>query len=189
MNIVISNEGLSRANKALSHIRGGFPRAVAAAVNRTLESMKTDITAETKKRYFAKPSDIRKTLTPKRANGTKMQGILISRGGHRKLQDYKLTPKTPQKGRQTVFKGAVKRDGGLKPMPEAFMMDTPNAGFVLFIRIGSGRAWRNIKHVSSPAIPQIIKNQETVNAVQTHAEQVFEERLTHETRRLLNLLP
>ena len=82
------------------------------------------------------------------------------------------------------------REGGLKPLPKgAFMMNTPNAGYVLFRRVRPGRRWQNITHVHSPAIPQIIKNKETVLTVEKKTQEVFERRLNHEVFRMLKLTP
>ena len=66
MNIGISTEGIERANAVLKHIKGAFPRVLASTTNRVLEGMRTDIVAETKERYFVKPSEIRKTISLKR---------------------------------------------------------------------------------------------------------------------------
>lgn len=190
IDVHIEQESLARAYNLLRHIPGAFPRAVSAASNRTLESMRTDTVRETQKRYFVKPGDIRKTLTLKKTNAGNLQGAMISKGGRRKLSDYQLTPKNPRAGRQGGFKGAVKREGGLKPLPlDTFMMNTPNAGYVLFTRVRPGRGWQNIKHVHSPAIPQIIKNEETVEIVEIHTREVFEKRLNHEVMRLLGVTP
>ena len=65
MNITVSAPALERANNALRHIPGAFPKAVALATNRTLEGLRTDAVSETKERYFVKAGDVRKTLTLK----------------------------------------------------------------------------------------------------------------------------
>ena len=190
VNIQIDQALLDSAYQALRSIPGAFPRAVAAAANRTLETMRTDTARETKERYFVKSGDVRKTLTLRKARSGSLSGAMISRGSRKNISKYQITPRTPQAGRRKGFKGAVKREGGLKPLPEGtFMINTPNAGYVLFTRIRPGRSWRNIKHVHSPSIPQIIKNDETVDAVQAHAEEVFVKRLNHEVMRMLKLLP
>ncbi len=43
--------------------------------------------------------------------------------------------------------------------------------------------------LKSPAIPQIIKNDETVKAMEKGAEERFSKRLDHEVMRLLGVLP
>ncbi|MBQ7665356.1 MAG: phage tail protein [Synergistaceae bacterium] len=190
INVSIEQNSLERAYKLLKHINGAFEHAVAMATNRTLEGVRTDAVRETAGRYFAKSGDIRKTITVNKASAGKLTGTVVSRGGRRKLSQYQLTPKTPQAGRKKGFKGAVKRDSGLKPLPHGtFMMNTPNAGYVLFIRTNPGRGWQNIKHVVSPSIPQIVKNEETVKIVEMQARERFEKRLNHEVMRILTVLP
>lgn len=190
VDVSIEQASMARAYNLLRHINGGFPRTVAAAVNRTLESMKTETVRETQEKYFVKPGEIRKTLKLRKASAGNFQGTMFSKGGRRKLSNYQLTPRRPQTGRKNVFQGAVKRAGGLKTLPEdTFMMNTPNAGYVLFRRVRPGRRWQNITHVHSPAIPQIIKNKETVLTVEKKTQEVFERRLNHEVFRMLKLTP
>lgn len=188
IDVRIDQAHLNRAYQALRLIPGAFPRAVAAASNRTLETMRTDTVNETSERYFAKPGDIRKTITLKRASAGKLSAVMLSRGARKNISKYQITPKSPRAGRKDGFMGAVKREGGLKPLPEGtFMINTPNAGPVLFLRTSRGK-W-GIEHVHSPSIPQIIKNKDTVDAVETHAQEVFVKRLDHEVMRILKLLP
>ena len=185
MNIMISAPALERANNALRHISGAFPRAVASAANRTLEGVRTDAVSETKGRYFAKPGDIRKTLTLKRASAGNLAGAVVSRGTRKSLADYKLTPTAPRKGRHTALKGAVKRDG-LESLGNAFLVRR-GGKYRPYSRTGTGR-W-NIEPLISPAIPQIIKNEETVKVIEKGAEERFSKRLDHEVLRLLGALP
>lgn len=184
MQIAISTDGLERANKALAHIRGAFPRAVAAASNRVLEGMRTDVIAETKERYFAKPSEIRKTLTLKKTSANSLQGAMISRGARKSLADYNLTPKSPKKGMKGI-QGAVKRDG-IKNIPGAFLL-RHGAKYKPYVRTGRGKF--GIKMLVSPAIPQILKNEETIKIVEQKASERFEKRLDHEVLRVLGMLP
>ena len=185
MNITISASALKRANNALRHISGAFPRAVANATNRTLEGLRTDAVSETKGRYFVKSGDVRKTLTLKRAGAGNMAGAVVSRGSRKNLAEYKLFPTAPRKGRMASLKGAVKRDG-LKSLGNAFLVRR-GGKYRPYTRTGTGR-W-NIEPFISPAIPQIIKNEETVKAMEKGAEERFSKRLDHEVMRLLGVLP
>ena len=188
MNITISAPALERANNALRHIRGAFPRAVASATNRTLEGLRTDAVSETKGRYFAKSGDIRKTLTLKRASAGNMAGVMVSRGKRKSLAEYKLTPTAPRKGRRAALRGAVKNDGLKSLGSNAFLIRLGAAGrYWPYIRTGKGR-W-DIKALISPSIPQIIKNEETVKIMRQKAAERFEKRLDHEMLRLLGVLP
>ena len=188
MNIAVSAPALERANNALRHIKGAFPRAVALATNRTLEGLRTDAVSETKGRYFVKAGDVRKTLTLKRASAGNMAGAMVSKGSRRSLAEYKLTPTAPGKGRRTALKGAVKNDGLKSLGNNVFLIRLGAAGrYWPYIRTGKGR-W-DVKALISPAIPQIIKNEETVKIMRQKAAERFEKRLDHEMLRLLGALP
>lgn len=183
MKVSISAEALERANAALKHINGAFPKAVASATNRTLEGMRTDAVNETKGRYFAKPGEIRKTLTLKRASTGNLGGAMVSRGGRKSLAEYRLTPSKPSKGKTIM--GAVKQ-GGMKSLGDAFLINR-GGKYRPYRRTGPGR--RDIEPLISPAIPQIIKNEETVKVMEQGAAERFEKRLDHEVLRLLGALP
>ena len=184
MNMFISAEGLERANAVLKHIKGAFPRAVASTTNRVLEGMRTDAVAETKGRYFAKPSDIRKTITLKKANAGNLTGAMVSRGARKTLADYQLLPKSPKKSMKGL-QGAVKTDG-LKNIYSGFLVRR-GGKYKPYIRTGSGK-W-GIQSINSPAIPQILKNEETIAFLEKKASERFEKRIDHEVIRLLGLLP
>ena len=184
MNISISAEGIERANVALKYIKGAFPRAAASTVNRVLEGMRTDTIAETKSRYFAKSSDIRKTITLKKTSSGNLNGAMISKGNRKSLADYQLIPKSPKKGMKGL-QGAVKTDG-LKNISGGFLVKR-GGKYKPYIRTGSGK-W-SIQSIISPAIPQIIKNDETVENMEQKASERFEKRLDHEVMRILKLMP
>ena len=183
------DEDLVRAYQLLKKIPGAFPQAVSNAVNRTLETVRSEAVRGTAGRYFVKQGEVRKTIDLKKTSAGNLHGAMISRGKRKRLQEYKLTPNSPA-GNKKGFKGAVMREGGLKPLPKGtFMMNTPTAGWLLFNRIRPGKGWGNIEHIGSPSIPQIIKNRETFAEMQLRADRVFWQRLDHEVMRILGALP
>ena len=84
------------------------------------------------------------------------------------------------------LQGAVKRDGGLKQLKGAFLLKRGDK-YKPYVRTGQGK-WA-VEYLISPAIPQILKNEETVKIIEQKASERFEKRLDHEVMRLLNLLP
>ena len=171
------------AYEALRNIPGAFPRAVSRALNRTLEFMRTESVDQTKKRYFVKAGDVRKTITLKKSNSGNLFGAMVSRSPRRTLADYKITPRSPNLGKRKLM-GAVKQEGGLKTLPQGtFLISTPNTGVLPFIRVRKGK-W-GIQKVMSPSIPQIVKNTETYWTVQRKAQNIFEKRLKHEVLSIL----
>ena len=77
-----------------------------------------------------------------------------------------------------TFKGAVVRAGGLKPIPLAFLI--PGSGKDKpVIREPDG----SLRPLTSPSVPQLMKNRISVNKAFAVAEEVFEKRIEHEINR------
>lgn len=189
--VQISNDALARANSALRQMLSESPRAIARAVNRTMDGLRTDAVRETTQKYFVKAKDVRASFTPKKASAGNLMGAMVSRGKRHSLADYKLTPSTPRPGKKTQLKGAVKQEGGLKSLGPAFLVKRKGGGYFPFYRVGTGNGNRNkgIQSLISPSMPQIIKNKETVQVMERGAEERFRKRLDHEILQILGALP
>ena len=187
INLQISNNGLERANSALRKILAETPRAVARAVNRTMDGMRTDAVSETHKKYFVSAKDVRGSISFRKASAGNLMGTMVSKGKRYSLADYQLTPSSPRIGRKTPLKGAVKREGGLKSLGPAFLVKRAGGRYFPFFRTGKGKYDMHL--LISPSMPQIIKNEETVNVMERGAEERFAKRLDHEVMRLLEALP
>ncbi len=187
INIQISDTALERANSALKKILEDSPRAIARAVNRTMDGLRTDAVRETTQKYFVKAKDVRASISFRKANPGSLMGAMVSKGKRHSLADYQLTPSKPRLGRPMPLKGAVKREGGLKPLGPAFLVKRSGGRYFPFYRIGKGK-WK-MNSLISPSIPQIIKNEETVKAMEQGAEERFRTRLDHEVMQLLGVLP
>lgn len=177
MMIDISAEQLRRANDALRGFPGAFPRALASSTNRTIEGVRTDAASETKKRYHVSSGDVRKTITLKKASAGSLEGTMLSRGPRRSLADYKLT------GGRGNMQGAVKTDG-MKSLKNAFLVNRGGKARA-YIRT-SGERW-GIEPLISPSIPQIVKNEETVEAMEKGAAVRFRKTLDHDILRLMGV--
>ncbi len=186
--IQISEETLKRANSQLSHIKKAYPLAVARAVNRTTDGMRTDAVNAAVERYYVKPTDVRKTITFRKATSAFMTGTMVSRGRRRSLKDYMLTPSRPTKGAKTEVQAAVKRKGGMKPLPRAFLVKRAGGKYFAFYREGYDPAnpkRKGIRSYISPSIPQILNNKEIVEQINERAVDRFSKRLDHEVLYLL----
>ena len=195
INLQITDNALAHANSALRKILTDSPKAVARAVNRTMEGLRTDAVKETRKKYFVSAKDVRASISFRKANAGNLMGAMVSKGKRHSLADYKLTPNTPKPGGKTVLKGAVKTDGGLKELRKAFLVKRAGGRYVPFYRLHSGAGSSNqyrhkgIRAFISPSMPQIIKNKETVEVMEKGAEQRFSKRLNHEILQLFGALP
>ena len=195
VSIQVTNNKLARANTALRRILSETPQAVARTINRTVEGLKTDAARETSRRYFVKATDVRASMSPKKASSGNLQGAMVSKDKRHLLDYYKLTPTSPNPGGKTEIKGAVKTAGGLKTLKSAFLVRRAGGTYFPFVRVGSGAGssnqyrYKGIRSLIAPALPQIIKNRDTVKAMRMGAEERFIKRLDHEILRLFGALP
>ena len=77
INLSISNEALVRAVSDLRSAQSKFPQAVARAVNRTMDGMRTDAVKETSKRYFVKAGEVRKSISFRKASAGNLMGAMV----------------------------------------------------------------------------------------------------------------
>ena len=161
-------------------------RAANMAMTRALDNLKSNLARETVSRYYVKASDIRKSITAKVSTGAGIkQGLIISRAPRLNLSAFKISPKTASyrmKGRQ--YRAAVKRDAGLKGLAHNVFYIPKRKKMYKRITAG-GRGFQNLRAVLGPAIPQMLKNEQTFEVVTQKANEVFTERLNHEVKRLL----
>ena len=183
INITGFDESLKRAARALTHVRGGFEKAVSLSLNRTLEGLRTDAARETKERYYLNSSEIKNSMSLKKSSPGDLNAVLKSRGKRKSLADYQLTPKAPKPGARPQLRGAVKKAGGLKSLGNAFLIRRSGKYRPYYRDNGKLHAF------ISPAVPQAVANDETVEKLNQSAGERFEKRINHEVLRLLGALP
>ena len=150
-------------------------RAANLAMSRALDSMKTQLSKETTKTLTARLSTVA---------GFK-QGVIISRAPRLSLTAFKVNPKSPSyrmKGRR--YQAAVKREGGMKTLSANSFYIPKRKKMYRRIQAG-GRGFQNLRMLQGPAIPQMLKNEQTKDAITQKTKEVFEYRLSHEIKRLL----
>lgn len=161
---------LERLKKLLSHIPGAFSRAAKKAAGETIRAMKKTAGDEASKVYETTGAKVRKHITLYPSSGT-----LMARGRRMNLSDYRMTPKrvrNPQHG----IRGSVLRSTGMRFIPRGFLMRGANSGKVLaMMRTGKGR--RDIKPLVSPAVPQMLENEEVSGVLEEEAGRIVLEKL------------
>ena len=191
IDIQISDEAIRRANVALDRLKSLFPRVLPRVINRTMDGLRTDAVRETTEKYFVKAKDVRASLSFRKATAGNLMGAMVSKGKRHSLADYKLTPSTPSPGKRPSVKGAVKKAGGLKPLSRAFLVKRAGGRYFPYYRIGyrsDNRQRAEIRSYISPSMPQIVKNEETVRAMELGAEERFTKRLNHEIMRAIGAI-
>lgn len=178
---VTSDQAIERAKKLLSEVPGGVETALMRSINRAAQAGKTQAVKEVRARYTVKAADVRQTLTTSKATRAKLEAEIVSRGPMLGLAAYKHSPKTDSTGaNQKRVRVSVKRDGGMKPLGQAFVWHGK-----IMQRVGKKRL--PIEKKLGPSIPSIIGNQEVVEAIEERTEEMIVKRLDHEVNRILKV--
>lgn len=185
VNIYISAEELQAFGIQLGRLRHKTPAVVARAANKAAIKARTDIDKETTDRYLTKKAAVRKTSTLHRATYATMTARLVYTDGFRNLTRWSGRPGgnavRPMKAHQrfdknprNYFAHVMKKNGhkALAGGGEIPFIQIPKNGVMLLFR-RTGRSRYPIKGVAAPAIPQIVKNRETMQAVGVKAFDVM----------------
>ncbi|MBR0035002.1 MAG: hypothetical protein IJP54_04960 [Synergistaceae bacterium] len=136
--------------------------AVLNAHRAAIAELKQLAVSETVQKYYISAGRIRSAMRST-STGFTVRSAMLS------MDKYKLSPTKPR--RKYTLIGAVKREGGLKPLgPNAFLY-----GKHPFKR--EGRSRLPISLITGPSIAQIVGNDETGELLQERAEKLFNEKL------------
>lgn len=180
--IVPKGEQIERAMKELARIKNGAPRALAAAINKTLPGVRTDIRREVQQRYTAKAGKIGKSIKiSKRASPSDLTGVVAGNYKPIPLIDFKVSPKTITNPRPA---GGLKVEvikGESKMLPHAFI--APLGGTMQIAeRVGKQRF--PIKVLYGPSAIAAIQDDAVFARLNQAAADRLEKNLDHEIDRL-----
>lgn len=180
--IKIETKDLLRAEQFLQHIPGGAVNAAASALNRSIEAGVTMASIKAREEYFILHRSIKASVKINRARADKLIASAISRGPRRELIDFRVSPPTAK--RVPMVRVAVRKSGGIKDLPGAFVGIGQSTGMLHVLkRTGRNRYPLHIKY--GPSVPEMIGGQKVKPFVEERAKEVFLQRLDHEIGRVL----
>ena len=138
VSLTITGDQMKRLQKAMSQIKDGVPKALAGAINRTLNKGKTEVKRAIRQHYLIKAKDIPAKV--RGVNPTRLyNGQLFIRDTMVDLNKFRVRPKGVQrrKNKKMLFV-QVKTTGG-KLMPHAFVAGMPSGYIGPFERRGTER--------------------------------------------------
>ena len=160
---------ITRLKNLLSHIPNAYNKAAKKAASETLKALKLTASEEASKVYAMSPAEIRKAIKLYPSSGT-----LKVTGRRKNLTDYRITPKKP--GIRKLMRGAVMRQGGLKAIPRGFLIHGRNSGKIIAM-LRTGSKPQDIESLTSPAVPQMMENEQVNQAISGMAESDVMKRL------------
>lgn len=178
--IEVDTKALKRVAVELAEVsRKDVPKAIVSALNRTIQTVGTDMKREAVQRYEIKSGDVQKTLKIKRASASQMQANAQSTGRPLGLFHFKVKPRKKPTARAKSVKVKIKKSDGYKEIktnPKAFIAD--HNALNVFKRVGAKRL--PIERLTTLSIPQMISNPAALANIQKHAQETLEKRTAHE---------
>lgn len=183
--IYVSAENIRKAQLLLGHMPGMFRKSLSAAINRAAYGARAEAARRPPEKYYIRSSDVRDTITIKKATVENLQAYIKSRGTRRPLTLFKVVPKRiPKKKLKTMLRVGILKDEGLKSIPRAFLNRGTSSGKLHVLqREDSERYPIHIKY--GPSVPQMIGHKYVRSLVERRAQEVLDDRLDHEINRIL----
>lgn len=180
VDIEVDTKALKRVAIELAEVsKKDVPKAMVAALNRTIQTVRTDMKREATQLYEIKSGDVQKTLKIGRASASRLQANAQSTGRPLGLFHFKVKPrKKPTKKIKAVQVKIKKADGykDIKTNPKAFIAN--HNALNVFKRVGKNRL--PIVRLTTLSIPQMISNPVALANIQKHAQETLEKRTAHE---------
>lgn len=184
--------------KKLSEITDKSQLVMMRAMNRTVSTITTSVKKEVSARYFVSQKNVAKTLHIEKSTTGNLTASVISEGSKLGLEKFKVSPLRPVKlsknGKRTpgVYKAAIKKAGGLKPLTGKNIIGRKNKPFVAIMSNGhTGVFFREtwdaypIKSIMGPAVPQLAGKKEVMEKVNKQANETLQKRIEHELGRVM----
>jgi hypothetical protein len=169
-----------RAQRALHRIKNGVPRAMAPAINRSLEKGRTTVKREIRKVYLIKAKDIPLRLV--RASYARLAGEIRIQQGMLPLGKFEVKPRGVQRRKKnTILHVRVKRSGG-GPLPHAFNVF---AGGYLGPYQRTGKERLPIRKLMTIGAPIMASQPEVGPNVNRDMGDTLAKRVDHEIKRVM----
>lgn len=154
-----------------------IPVISARVANRTVTSIKTEISKITRKEYIVKAKMIKETISSLKAT-TQNPNVKLKLVGNRlPLYQFKTSPSEPRpQNPPKAYKAKVKKNGGFKKIQNAFVADIKQRG--ISERLGKSRT--PTKPLFGPSVPEMVGTDKISTEVLKKAQDTFNKRLKHE---------
>ncbi len=182
---------IEEVQQRLGALGGKAPSVIANAINRTTTNIKKTMAQETAQRYNIASGEVKKTVTISRATRANLQGAAISKASPIALSKFKVSPDrkvTYSNGRPSpkVYKVSVEKGPASKPLdadPKAFIAVMKSGHKGLFRRLSGARF--PIRQFFGPSVPQMIRNEGSLERIRQEAESTLQKRIDAEIENIL----
>jgi len=184
MPVGFSEAQVDRAVRLLAHLPGAAERSMVRAINRAILGARTTAVKLVRRRYRVTARAVKKTMTLRRATRSRLEASVKSVAPRVPLFAFGPRPNQPGtggKGKPTLRVG-VKRKGGRKPIPGAFVV---RLGSAVHVASRKGKDRLPLEKAYGPAVPQMLGVASVTREVEKVAQERLAARLEHEIDRAL----
>lgn len=206
--ITMTNEQIDRVDALLSSVKNGTKVVFNNAINRSVDSVRTEANRQISDKYNISKSDIRAhhNIHLKKSNVNNLQGEVLYSGSKIPLIRFGVSNKSPNSGkslRVTVLKGA---GGG--EFTNAFVAKMRSGHVGIFERINGtqmnsrqSKKGNINKHTQAigadypnksrdqfygPSVSEMVGAARVRDSIEQRAQEVFHNRVNHEINRIIN---
>lgn len=188
----IEIDSIEEVQKRLGSLSHKAPSVIANAINRTTTNIRKTMAQETAKRYNITSGEVKKTITIGKATRARLQGAAISKASPIALSKFKVSPNRKvtytSKGKPSpkAYKASVEKGPASKPLdvdPKAFIAEMKSGHQGIFRRETDSSF--PIKQLFGPSVPQMIKNDGSMERIQVEAESTLQKRIDAEIENIL----
>lgn len=188
----VNTKELQETLKEVSQLDKKSQKAVVSALNKTAQAVRTAAAREVRKTYHVKHGEILRKIDISKATRNRMKVVLESRDRPIRLINFSVNPKGDSTKKPKALKAAVKREGGRKKVPGAFIAKVRGDHVGVFKRTPHSRHrktdkghWSEgpIDQLRGPAIPVMLSQPGVVKHIQDFAQEVVMTKLHHELKR------
>lgn len=185
----------------LSEITDKSKLVMMRAMNRTASTIATTEKREVSARYFISQKNVADTLRIEKASTGNLSARVVSKGERMGLEKFKISPLRPVKltkgGKRSpgVYKAAVKREGGMKPLNGKNVLGRTIKPFVATMHNKkndhTGLFWREtwaaypIKSIMGPSVPDMAGSKKVMEVINKKANETLQKRIEHELSRVM----
>lgn len=177
--IDLDSGDLRKVERLLGRFRNKAQTVLVRALNRATSNMRANIVRKTREEYNIKAKTIRSTFTVKKASRGSLGASIVSKGHKESITSYKVTPKKRVSVSKLV-RVAVKK-GDAKTLLNSFIINQYDFG--VYKRKSDERF--PLKQIYGPAVPQILNNKDVRKFVEKEAVKMYNKRIDHEIKRIL----
>lgn len=178
----IAEDSLTRVQKILSGVRGGWQKAVGSALRRAADTGKTEAKRSVVQEYAISGGTFlsyTKNMNHFAGTGDGIEVVFGYRGTVIPLMKFKTSVK-----RGGLVTTLVRKDTGTAVLEHAFPASIGSHSGI-FERVGPDRF--PVKELFGPSTPQMMYSNEAVlDAVERKVTETYEQRIEHEILRLMN---